>query len=106
MRYLDSHPIPVKAFTSAMLVATGDLIAQIFFEDGKFNVFRSCRMLILGGVVIGPSLHFWYNALHKFLPAQTTAGALMRLAADQLVFAPTFIPFVFGVILSMEGKIY
>ena len=32
----------------------------------------------LGLVLVGPTLHVWYGALNKFIPAQTTAGALYR----------------------------
>jgi hypothetical protein len=62
-------------------------------------------MFLLGGVLIGPSLHAWYGMLNRFIPDPSSRGALLRLAADQLIFAPTFIPLVLVSILGMEGKL-
>jgi len=65
---------------------------------------RTLKFFFLGGVVVGPALHHWYSFLVRFSPAQTTAGALKRLALDQLVFAPTFIPVFFSGLQFLDGN--
>ena len=61
-------------------------------------------MSIIGAAVIGPTLHVWYGLLNRIIPAQTSAGALQRLALDQLAFAPGFIVVFMGSLLTLEGK--
>ena len=42
-------------------------------------------------MLIGPALHLWYGSLGSIVRVGGTAGALARLALDQLAFAPVFI---------------
>lgn len=44
-----------------------------------------------GLALIGPALHFWYGSLGSLVTATGTTGAVVRLALDQLGFAPIFI---------------
>jgi hypothetical protein len=37
---------------------------QLFFEDGPFNVRRAVIFTALGGVLIGPVLHYWCAPYH------------------------------------------
>ena len=32
---------------------------QVFFEEGPFDVRRAATFTALGGLLIGPALHFW-----------------------------------------------
>ena len=47
--------------------------------------------MLQGLVLIGPSLHVWYGSLGKIVTAGGNTGAVLRLALDQLLFAPVFI---------------
>lgn len=49
------------------------------------------------------SLVFRYGLLGRMFPAQTTASVLQRLAMDQLVFAPSFIPIFFVQLQFLDG---
>jgi hypothetical protein len=44
-----------------------------------------------GLVLIGPALHVWYGSLGSIVKAGGNSGALLRMAVDQLAFAPVFI---------------
>lgn len=44
-----------------------------------------------GLALIGPTLHFWYGSLGTIVKASGNTGAILRLALDQLCFAPVFI---------------
>lgn len=42
-------------------------------------------------MLIGPALHVWYGSLGSIVKAGGNSGALLRMAVDQLAFAPVFI---------------
>eukprot|EP00941_MAST-03F_sp_MAST-3F-sp1_P003344 g3344.t1 len=102
---LVSHPLLTKSITSGVLVAAGDAVCQLAIEQQSLDMKRLLRMAFLGTALIGPTLHIWYGRLHKLVPAQTTVGALQRLALDQLVFGPTFIVIFFTALFGLEGRI-
>jgi hypothetical protein len=58
-RMLESHPMPTKAASSALIAASGDAICQIGVEDHPFDFERFGRFVVLGGALVGPTLHFW-----------------------------------------------
>jgi len=103
-RLLSSHPLLVKSATSGVLTFSGDIACQIFFQDEKYNPARTARFTFLGALLCGAPLHYWYGFLAQKFPGQTLAAATSRLAIDQLVFAPTFIPIFMSSVLLLEGK--
>ena len=105
MSLLNSHPLLTKAVTSGIITAAGDIGCQTLVEKKeKFDFKRFFMFSGLGLVLVGPTLHVWYGALNKFIPAQTTAGALYRLALDQTVFAGPFIATFMSSLLVLEGR--
>jgi len=92
--------------TTAFLVAGGDAVAQLYIEKAsKLDLRRVLKMAIMGGCIVGPTLHFWYAFLNRTFTSPTTTGAFMRLAADQGVFGPAFIVVIFSFMLGMDGRI-
>lgn len=53
--------------------------------------------------MVGPTLHTWYSFLHRRIPGDSGFVLAKRLALDQLVFAPIFIPTFMLALLSAEG---
>ena len=49
------------------------------------------------------ALHRWYSWLHRSVPGEGVGALGRRLALDQLVFAPAFIPSFMAVLLLLEG---
>lgn len=106
--WLATYPLATKTVTSAVIVASGDAFAQVNIEGAGWENFawrRLANMFIVGGCVIGPCLHFWYGILYRFFPSPTSMGALQRLALDQFLFAPPFIPAFMGVVFALEGRL-
>ena len=57
-----------------------------------------------GTFFVGPTLHFWYKFLATRFPGKSMANTIQRLAMDQLIFAPVFLPAFFFAILLLDGK--
>jgi len=104
--WLERYPVLTKVVTTALLVGGGDVVAQLYIEGAPvLDTRRSCKMIVLGGAVIGPTLHVWYGFLNRVFISPTTGGALLRLAADQGVFGPLFIVVIFTYMLGTDGRI-
>jgi hypothetical protein len=103
--WLVSHPLITKGITSGIITAGGDILCQVAIEDGPIDWARVLRMGLIGTALVAPVLHVWYGRLGKMIPAQTTVGALQRLALDQLVFGPCFIPVFFATLFALEGRL-
>jgi len=65
---------------------------------------RLGQFTLIGCVLIGPVLHHWYGFLATRLPGKGMLVVTQRLAVDQLIFAPLFIPAIFSFALLLEGK--
>ena len=101
---LDSKPLLTKSLTSLVITAAGDVGCHLLIEEGPFDFKRLFIFSGMGLVVVGPALHFWYGALNKIVPMQTTAGALYRLGIDQTIFAMPFIATFMSTVMVLEGK--
>ena len=103
---LETKPLATKSVTSFMIVGAGDLMTQVLIEDREdgVDVKRFGIMCFLGGTLVGPWLHVWYNLLFTYVPGATVVPVLQRVALDQLVMAPPFVAIFMSSLLALEGK--
>ncbi|KAI2630354.1 hypothetical protein GGS26DRAFT_107501 [Hypomontagnella submonticulosa] len=106
-RKLASRPLMTQAVTTAVLFAVGDITAQQVVEKKgieKHEFARTGRMFLYGGAVFGPAATTWYGILQRSVVLRNKkAEMLARVAADQLLFAPTFIGIFLSSMAVMEG---
>ncbi|XP_061344534.1 uncharacterized protein LOC133290470 [Gastrolobium bilobum] len=101
---LGKYPVPVKALTSAILTLIGDLICQLVIDKVQsVNFKRTFLFTLLGFVLVGPTLHFWYLYLSKLVTLPGASGALLRLVLDQFLFSPIFIGVFLATLVTLEG---
>lgn len=105
MAALDKYPVTTKAITSAFLTLAGDLICQLLIDQvSKLDFMRTFVFTLLGLVLVGPTLHFWYLYLSKLVTRPGASGAFVRLLLDQFVFSPIFIGVFFASLVTLEGR--
>lgn len=106
-RKLDTHPMTTKCLTSGLISASGDILCQYLTQpspDGSsdqqnWDLARTGRFAALGAVWVGPVLHYWYGALFRAFPRQV----VLRVAVDQLLFAPAFLVTFLSWLWTLEG---
>jgi len=66
-KQLYEKPILTKSVTSAVILALGDIVAQMIETTGPFalNRARLWGFILAGLVFEGPWLHFWYEKLDR-----------------------------------------
>uniref|UniRef100_A0A0D6R9K5 Peroxisomal membrane protein MPV17 n=1 Tax=Araucaria cunninghamii TaxID=56994 RepID=A0A0D6R9K5_ARACU len=102
---LEKFPVTTKAVTSALLTFFGDLFCQFVIEESsKLDAKRIFMFSLLGLVLVGPTLHFWYLSLSKLISGPGAIRASLRLLLDQFLFAPIFIGVFFSSLLTLEGR--
>ncbi|CAL5193255.1 unnamed protein product [Lathyrus oleraceus] len=105
MALLAKYPVPVKALTSAILTLIGDLICQLVIDKVQTPDWkRTFLFTLLGIVLVGPTLHFWYLYLSQLVTLPGTSGALLRLVLDQFLFSPMFIGVFLATLVTLEGR--
>jgi hypothetical protein len=65
---------------------------------------RVQKFVVLGMFYIGPVLHGWYGFLMRFWRKNDLLTTLKRTAADQFLFAPTFLSGFFINASLLDGK--
>ncbi|CAL5227837.1 g10868 [Coccomyxa viridis] len=101
---LQSQPVLTKAWTAALLNALGDILAQkVVDKNEHLDMKRLGIFTLLGFVIIGPPLHYWYLMLSR-VSVQGLPGTLVRLAMDQLLWAPFFLSTIVAAQFTLEGK--
>ncbi|EIE24165.1 hypothetical protein COCSUDRAFT_32993 [Coccomyxa subellipsoidea C-169] len=104
LRLLETQPVFTKAWSAALLNALGDVLAQLVVDKNeKLDWKRLGIFTILGFTIIGPPLHYWYLTLSK-VAVTGLAGTFVRMALDQLVWAPIFLSTIVAAQFTMEGK--
>lgn len=102
---LEKYPVSIKALTSALLTLIGDLICQLAIDQvPSLDWKRTFLFTLLGLVLVGPTLHFWYLYLSKLVPLPGASGAILRLLLDQFLFSPTFIGVFLATLVTLEGR--
>ncbi|KAH9295412.1 hypothetical protein KI387_039000, partial [Taxus chinensis] len=102
---LEKYPVMTKAITSSLLTFLGDLFCQFVIEkSSELDVKRIFVFTLLGLVLVGPTLHFWYLSLSKLVSGTGASRAGLRLLLDQFLFSPIFIGIFFSSLLTLEGR--
>ncbi|KAL8884397.1 MAG: hypothetical protein Q9205_007415 [Flavoplaca limonia] len=104
---LASRPLLTQSVTTAVLFATGDVMAQQGVERvglDKHNFARTGRMALYGGAVFGPAATTWFKFLQNRINlANANATIAARVLTDQTVFASTNLFCFLSSMAIMEG---
>ena len=106
---LDTHPILTKSLSSAIIGGSGDILSQYIAARNEnrsmdWDYVRTSRFGIMGIVLIGPVIHVWYGAVMRWFPGSSATAVVKRVAVDQLLFSPIFLPTFLSGLWLLEGK--
>ncbi|ORX41118.1 hypothetical protein BD324DRAFT_40998 [Kockovaella imperatae] len=104
---LTNRPFMGNMLTSAVLFATGDIIAQQGIEKKGWknhDVARTGRIIFWGGGLFAPAVTVWFRQLQKIPIQSKWGGAIVRTSLDQFLFAPVVVTGFFTVMTLLEGK--
>ncbi|CEM18202.1 unnamed protein product [Vitrella brassicaformis CCMP3155] len=112
---LSDYPLRTKSLTCGVLSAVSDLLSQYLIqtkhhvpvEKMVFTRKSAQRQFVIGLIVRGPVLHYWFGWVERLFqkwPPQGSKTVLTKVVFDQLVFAPFFLALNFVVVGLAEGR--
>ncbi|XP_058191170.1 protein sym-1-like [Rhododendron vialii] len=101
-----SRPILTKSITGALIYTAADLSSQIIVQPSSesYDVVRTLRMAGYGMLILGPSLHFWFNFVSKVLPKRDIMTTLKKIVMGQILFGPAMTVIFFSVNAALQGE--
>ncbi|XP_045814094.1 PXMP2/4 family protein 4-like [Trifolium pratense] len=106
LRKLETYPVITKSITSSLIFTAADLTSQMITSSSSasYDLKRTFRMAIYGGLILGPSQHMWFNFLSKILPNRDLATTLKKILMGQAVFGPVINTVFFSYNGALQGK--
>ncbi|KAF9600762.1 hypothetical protein IFM89_012206 [Coptis chinensis] len=103
---LESRPILTKSITSSLIYTFADLSSQAITgsSSDSFDLIRTSRMAGYGMLVMGPSMHFWFNFISKVLPKRDVVNTLKKLFMGQTIYGPIMTTIFFSVNAGLQGE--
>ncbi|THG20747.1 hypothetical protein TEA_003821 [Camellia sinensis var. sinensis] len=108
---IKSHPILTKSITSACIYTAADFSSQNFHQtiarpsSEPYDFVRTLRMAGYGMIIMGPSLHFWFNFVSKVLPKRDLITTLKKLVMGQTLYGPTMTVVFFSVNAALQAML-
>ncbi|XP_057464848.1 uncharacterized protein LOC130754627 [Actinidia eriantha] len=101
-----SRPILTKSITSALIYTTADLSSQTIAAPASepYDLIRTLRMAGYGMLILGPSLHFWFNFVSKILPKRDLITTFKKIMMGQILYGPTMTVVFFSVNAALQGE--
>ncbi|GMN37854.1 hypothetical protein TIFTF001_007149 [Ficus carica] len=100
------RPILTKSVTSALIYTAADLSSQTLAHQSSesYDLVRTLRMAGYGLLVLGPSLHYWFNFMSRLFPRRDLLSTLKKMALGQTVYGPFMTVIFFSLNARLQGE--
>lgn len=68
-----------------------------------FDFVRTLRMAGYGMIILGPTLHFWFNFMSKLFPRTDLFSTLMKMVMGQTLYGPAMTVIFFSFNAHLQG---
>lgn len=103
---IKARPILTKSVTSALIYTAADLSSQAIVRQSSepFDFVRTLRMAGYGMIILGPTLHFWFNFMSKLFPRTDLFSTLMKMVMGQTLYGPAMTVIFFSFNAHLQGE--
>ncbi|KAL6560761.1 hypothetical protein OROGR_004320 [Orobanche gracilis] len=103
---IKTRPIVTKSITSAFIYTAADLSSQSIVGETSegYDLARTLRMAGYGMLIIGPSLHYWFDFVSRVYPKRDILSTLKKMALGQTVYGPAMTSIFFSVNAALQGE--
>lgn len=106
LEMVKSRPILTKSITSACIYTAADFSSQTIAlaSSEPYDFVRTARMAGYGMMILGPSLHFWFNFVSKVLPKRDLFTTFKKIVMGQTLYGPVMTVVFFSVNAALQGE--
>ncbi|XP_073122195.1 protein SYM1-like [Henckelia pumila] len=102
---VQARPIVTKSLTSSFIYTAADLSSQTLVgESSEYDFVRTLRMAGYGMIVLGPSLHYWFNFASRVFPRRDFFSTIKKIVLGQLAYGPVMTAAFFSVNAGLQGE--
>ncbi|OMO63345.1 Mpv17/PMP22 [Corchorus olitorius] len=101
-----SRPVLTKSVTSSLIYIAADLSSQTISKSSSepYDLVRTLRMAGYGLLILGPSLHHWFNFMSKLFPKRDLITTFKKMAMGQLLYGPAMTVVFFSLNARLQGE--
>ncbi|PHT63929.1 hypothetical protein T459_32227 [Capsicum annuum] len=106
LQMLNSRPILTKSITCCLILTAADFSSQTIAGSlmEQYDLTRTLRMAGYGALIVGPSLHFWFNFLSRSLPKRDVITTFKKIALGQTIYGPAVNSIFFSMNAAAQGE--
>ena len=71
----------------------------------SYDLVRTARMAGYGLLILGPTLHYWFNLMSRLFPKRDLITTFKKMAMGQTVYGPTMNVVFFSLNAALQGKL-
>ncbi|XP_065872116.1 uncharacterized protein [Euphorbia lathyris] len=103
---IKSRPILTKSVTSSLIYSAADFSSQTIgrTDSEPYDFLRTMRMAGYGMLVLGPSLHFWFNFVSKHFPKRDLITTFKKIIMGQTLYGPAMTVVFFSLNARLQGE--
>ncbi|GAB2219333.1 hypothetical protein Drorol1_Dr00006968 [Drosera rotundifolia] len=106
LEMVKSRPVLTKSFTCSIIYTAADLSSQTLSlpSSEPYDFVRTARMAGYGLLIIGPTLHLWFNFMSKILPGRDLLTTTKKMVLGQTVYGPVMTAVFFSLNSALQGE--
>ncbi|CAH8329342.1 unnamed protein product [Eruca vesicaria subsp. sativa] len=103
---LKTRPVLTKSVTCSLIYIAADLTSQTIPQASSesYDLVRTARMAGYGLLILGPTLHYWFNLMSRLFPKRDLITTFKKMAMAQTVYGPTMSVIFFSLNAALQGE--
>ncbi|XP_050209107.1 uncharacterized protein LOC126659821 [Mercurialis annua] len=101
-----SRPILTKSVTCSIIYVAADFSSQTIARpvSEPYDLVRLLRMAGYGMIILGPSLHFWFNFVSRRFPKRDLITTFKKIIMGQTLYGPAMTALFFSLNARLQGE--
>ncbi|GFP88621.1 pxmp2/4 family protein 4 [Phtheirospermum japonicum] len=106
LHMLKTRPVSTKCITSSLIYTAADISSQTIVSENseEYDLIRTLRMAGYGLVILGPSVHYWYNLMSRVFPKRDLLSTLKKMTLGQTTFGPAMTVIFLSFNAAVQGE--
>lgn len=72
----------------------------------SYDFVRTARMAGYGLLILGPTLHYWFNLMSRLFPKRDLITTFKKMGMGQTVYGPTMNVIFFSLNAALQGNLF